>query len=155
VADERMVRALTIAKQAADLHSGSLAQHAVARLFEFFDYEAHLRFLRQLYGERLAAMLASLERNMPAGATWTRPEGGMFVWVRLPHGIDAQELLVESMRERVAFVPGAPFFPADAERETLRLNFSNRPPPLIAEGMSRLGAAIARRMSDAPRAATA
>jgi 2-aminoadipate transaminase len=155
VADERMIRALTIAKQAADLHSGSLAQHAVARLFEFFDYEAHLRLLRRLYGERLSAMLASLDRNLPRGATWTRPEGGLFVWVRLPPGIDAQELLVDSMRERVAFVPGAPFFAAEPERETLRLNFSNRPPPLIAEGMARLGAAISRRISDAPRAATA
>ncbi len=155
VAEERMVRALTIAKQAADLHSGSLAQHAVARMFETFDYDAHLRSLRRLYGERLAAMLASIERSFPAGTTWTRPEGGLFVWLRLPGGLDAEELLAEAMRERVAFVPGAPFFAAEPQRETLRLNFSNRPPELIAEGMARLGAIVARRMSDAPRVATA
>jgi 2-aminoadipate transaminase len=149
VADERTVRALTIAKQAADLHTGSLAQRVVAHMMGTFDYDAHLRALQALYGERLAAMLASLDRSMPAGATWTRPEGGLFVWVRLPHGLDAQSVFADALREKVAFVPGAPFFACTPERETLRLNFSNRPPELIAEGMARLGALLGRRMSEA------
>lgn len=153
VADERMVRALTIAKQASDLHTGSLSQRAVARMLESFDYDGHLRGLHRLYGERLSAMLASIERSFPAGTTWTRPEGGLFLWMRLPRGLDAEELLADAMRERVAFVPGAPFFPAEPQRETLRLNFSNRPPELIAEGMARIGALVARRMPDPPRAA--
>jgi len=153
VASEPVVRALTIAKQAADLHSPSLTQRAVALMLQSFDYHAHLRELRRLYGERLAAMLASLERSFPSGTTWTRPEGGLFIWVKLPGGIDAEELLALAMRERVAFVPGAPFFPERAERDTLRLNFSNRPPELIAEGMARLGALVARKLSEAPRAA--
>ncbi|HET7784820.1 MAG TPA: PLP-dependent aminotransferase family protein [Myxococcales bacterium] len=146
VADESFIRALTIAKQAADLHTGTLSQRAVARLFEIFDYEAHLRRLRRLYGERLEAMLAALDRSFPRGSAWTRPEGGLFVWVRLPGGIDAQALLADAMRERVAFVPGAPFYPAQPCRETLRLNFSNLPPQLIAEGMARLGACVAARL---------
>jgi 2-aminoadipate transaminase len=148
VADESFIRALTIAKQAADLHTGSLSQRAVARLFEIFDYEAHLRRLRQLYGERLEAMLASLERSFPPGSVWTRPEGGLFVWVRLPRGLDAQALLADAMRERVAFVPGAPFYPAEPCKQTLRLNFSNRPPALIAEGMARLGACVSARLRE-------
>jgi 2-aminoadipate transaminase len=154
VAEESLVRALTIAKQAADLHTATLAQRAVARLFETFDYEAHLRRLRRLYGERLEAMLASLERSLPRGSVWTRPEGGLFVWLRLPRGLDAQVLLADAMRERVAFVPGAPFYPAEPCRETLRLNFSNQPPALIAEGMARLGACVAARLrqgAPAPR----
>ncbi|HEY6908561.1 MAG TPA: PLP-dependent aminotransferase family protein [Myxococcales bacterium] len=154
VADESLIRALTIAKQAADLHTATLAQRAVARLFEIFDYEAHLRGLRRLYGERLEAMLASLDRSMPAGSTWTRPEGGLFVWLRLPRGLDAQVVLADAMRERVAFVPGAPFYPEEPCRETLRLNFSNQPPALIAEGMARLGACAAARLGQgapAPR----
>ena len=152
VADEPLIRALTIAKQAADLHTGSLSQRAVARLFEIFDYEAHLRELRRLYGERLEAMLASLDRFLPPGSQWTRPEGGLFVWVRLPRGLDAQALLGDAMRERVAFVPGAPFYPADPCKETLRLNFSNRPPALIGEGMARLGACVSARLRQDARA---
>ena len=156
VADERTIRALTIAKQATDLHTGTLAQHAVARLFETFDFDAHLRRLRALYGERLDAMLASIERSFPKGTVWTRPEGGLFVWVRLAPGLDAEELLGDAMRERVAFVPGAPFYPDNPCVETLRLNFSNRPAALIAEGMARLGSCAAARLRDQPasRAAT-
>jgi len=156
IAGERTIRALTIAKQATDLHSGSLAQRAVARLFETFDYDAHLRRLRTLYGERLDAMLAAIERSFPAGTLWTRPEGGLFVWVSLPRGLDAEELLGDAMRDRVAFVPGAPFYPAAPRHETLRLNFSNRPPVLIAEGIARLGACVSARlraMAEAPRIA--
>jgi len=115
-------------------------------MLETFDYDAHLRRLQALYGERLDAMLASLERSFPQDTTWTRPEGGLFVWVRLPDGIDAERLLPDAMRERVAFVPGAPFYPANPCRETMRLNFSNRPPDLIAEGMARLGACAAGRL---------
>ena len=155
VADARTLGALVIAKQAADLHSGSLAQRAVARLLSTFDYDAHLRRLRRLYCERLEAMLASIEHCFPAGTTWTRPEGGMFVWVQLPGGLDAEDLLADAMRERVAFVPGAPFYPADPRRDTLRLNFSNRPPLLIAEGMARLGGCLRERLRSAPLAAEA
>jgi 2-aminoadipate transaminase len=153
VADERTIRALTIAKQAADLHSGQLAQIATARLLSTFDYDAHLAKLCALYGARLDAMLAAVARSLPRGSTWTEPEGGLFVWAKLPAGFDAQDLLQQAMLERVAFVPGAPFYPRDPERSTLRLNFSNRPPELIAEGIARLGACAQRLLSDdRPRA---
>jgi 2-aminoadipate transaminase len=89
-------------------------------------------------------MLDALGRELPAGTTWTRPEGGLFVWVGLPDGADSSRLLPEALRDRVAFVPGAPFFARAPERNFLRLNFSNRPPDLIAEGIKRLGAAVAR-----------
>ena len=155
IADARTIPALTIAKQAVDLHTGSLAQRAVFRLLETFDYDAHLRRLRLLYAERLDAMLASIEHNFPAGTAWTRPDGGMFVWMRLPAGIDAGALLGDAMRQRVAFVPGAPFYPAEPCRETLRLNFSHRPPVLIAEGMARLGACVTARLCGSRAAAGA
>jgi 2-aminoadipate transaminase len=155
VADERTIRALTIAKQAADLHTSSLAQRAVARLLETFDFDAHVGGLRRLYAERLDAMLASIERSFPEGTRWTRPEGGMFVWMELPAGLSAPELLEDAMRERVAFVPGAPFYPAEPRLETLRLNFSNRPPRLIEEGMARLGACVRARLQETRTAAGA
>ena len=139
-----VVRALTVAKQAADLHTNTLAQRAVGRLLETFDYEAHLARIRGLYGERCAAMLSALAGSFPAGTRWTHPDGGLFLWVGLP-GIDAEELLVDAVHERVAFVPGAPFFARAKDRTFLRLNFSNRPPAAIADGIARLGAAAARR----------
>ena len=147
VADERTIRALVIAKQAADLHTGVLSQRAVARLLEFFDYDGHVRELQALYGERCAAMVASIERSFRKGSIWTRPEGGLFVWAEIDPSIDAQDLLADSMREHVAYVPGASFFPGEPRRNTMRLNFSNRPPELIADGMARLGRCIARRLS--------
>ena len=152
VADEKTIRMLTLAKQSADLHSGSLAQHATARLFETFDYDAHLRGLCAIYGGRCEAMLSALQRSFPRGTAWTRPEGGLFVWARLPGGLDAEALLAAAMEERIAFVPGAPFFAAAPDRSTLRLNFSNRPPELIAQGLDRLAGCIAR-LQHGPRAA--
>jgi len=138
------VRALTVAKQAADLHTSSIAQRAVARMLESFDYPAHVSRIRALYGERRDAMLDALAREFPVGATWTRPEGGLFLWVCLPGGVDAAQLLPQALREHVAFVPGAPFFARAPDRSCLRLNFSNQPPELIAEGIRRLAAALAR-----------
>jgi 2-aminoadipate transaminase len=144
IADERMIRALTIGKQAADLHSGQLSQIATARLLQTFDYDAHLAKLCAVYGERCDAMLAAVEHCFPQGTTWTQPEGGLFVWAQLPGEVDAQELLRAAMLEKVAFVPGAPFYPRDPLRSTLRLNFSNRPSELIAQGIARLGNCVER-----------
>jgi 2-aminoadipate transaminase len=149
-----IVRALTVAKQAADLHTNTLAQRAVGHLLQSFDYEGHLARIRALYGERCRAMLGALASSFPSGTRWTHPDGGLFLWVGLP-GIDAEELLVDAVREKVAFVPGAPFFARAKDRSFLRLNFSNRPPAAIADGIARLGAAAARRIQPAQLAAQA
>jgi 2-aminoadipate transaminase len=146
----RLLRAATTAKQAADLHSSSLNQRAIAALLDGgrFDYDAHLGTLRAVYGERCGAMLRALERHMPAGTRFTRPDGGLFVWLRLPSPLDAEALLDAAVEQKVAFVPGSPFFAGPPQREFMRLNFSNRPPDLIEVGMERLGrvvrAALAR-----------
>ena len=89
-----------------------------------------------------------------AGTRWTHPDGGLFLWVRLP-GLDTEDLLVDAVREKVAFVPGAPFFARAKDRSFLRLNFSNRPPEAIADGIARLGAAAARRVQPIRAAAQA
>jgi 2-aminoadipate transaminase len=88
-------------------------------------------------------MLSALEKHMPAGTRWTVPEGGMFIWVELPHGMSADTLFPLALDKRVAFVPGSPFFASEPRSEFMRLNYSNRPPELIEEGMRRLGAVIA------------
>jgi 2-aminoadipate transaminase len=104
--------------------------------------DAHLARLRSAYASRRDAMLAALERCLPPGCTWTRPEGGLFLWVRLPETIDATALLAAAMAEKVAFVPGAPFWIGSPVRSTLRLNFSNASEAKIAQGIARLGRVV-------------
>jgi 2-aminoadipate transaminase len=142
VGPRELIRALIVGKQASDLHTATLAQRATARLLSGFDYNANLERLRGVYGERCQAMLASLHKHMPEGTRWTQPDGGMFLWVELPRGMSAEALFPLALDKRVAFVPGAPFFAAEPRVELMRLNFSNRPPELIEEGMRRLGAVI-------------
>ncbi len=139
VAADEVIHALVIAKQASDLHSSTIGQRAVARLLTDFDYEGHISKIRTIYSERCHSMLNALEEHFPRGSKWTRPEGGMFIWVQLPEGVDAERLLEEAIRRNVAFVPGAPFFAADPRRNFMRLNFSNSKPEMIHEGIGRIG----------------
>lgn len=146
IASEAIIQALIIAKQASDLHTSTIEQRAAARLLEDFDYDAHLANLCRVYGERCAAMQASLEAHFPTEARWTRPDGGLFLWVELPEGVSGEELLEDSLKEKVAFVPGAAFFARDARSNFIRLNFSNRQPDMIAEGIRRISNALKRRL---------
>jgi 2-aminoadipate transaminase len=87
-------------------------------------------------------MLAGLADALPAGSVWTRPEGGMFLWARLPERYDTTALLSEVVRHDVAYVPGAPFHAGEPDRATMRLCFVTQTPDEIAEGLRRLGAAL-------------
>ena len=145
-ASQEIIHNLISAKQAADLHTSTVQQRAVARLLSFFDYDGHVANLCGVYGERLNAMLSALEEHFPEGARWTMPDGGMFIWVELPDHIRGQELLDEALLDRVAFVPGASFFANEPRHNFIRLNFSNRPPDVIEEGIKRIGRVIERRM---------
>lgn len=143
VGSKELMRSLTIVKQSTDLHTATLSQRATARLLEKFDYDAHLTRLRAVYGERCQAMLDALDAHMPEGMKWTHPDGGMFLWAELPRGVRGEDLLPRAIEQRVAFVPGTPFFAANAKAECIRLNYSNRPPELIDEGMRRLASVLA------------
>lgn len=129
---------LVLVKQGSDLHTGTLNQmvvHAVAE--EVFD--AQVARACDAYRKRRDAMLAALEEFMPPGVRWTRPQGGMFVWIELPEGFDGAELLKRSIGEaNVAFVPGASFFPDRSGRNTIRVSFSMSKPETIREGVRRL-----------------
>lgn len=148
-APKEVLRAATIAKQAADLHTGTLVQRAAATLLRDFDYETHLEGLRGHYGERCAAMMKALDDHMPPGTSWTRPDGGMFTWLALPQGLCADDIFADALREKVAFVPGTAFFAGDLRPEFLRLNYSNRPPARIDEGMRRLAGVIRAHLGEA------
>jgi DNA-binding transcriptional MocR family regulator len=133
-----LARACVIAKQAADLHTSTVDQAAAARYLADNDLDAHLTRIRTAYRARRDALLAGLPRALPAGSSWNRPEGGMFVWVRLPDGLDATECLRTAIAHDVAYVPGAPFFAGSPDAAALRLSFTTHPPEEIAEGLARL-----------------
>jgi 2-aminoadipate transaminase len=138
-------RALAVAKQAADLHSSTIDQAAAARWLRANDLDAHVRRLRAAYGARRDALVEGLQDTLPEGSRWTEPEGGMFVWVQLPGGWDADALLQDALARDVAFVPGWPFFAGEPDRATLRLSFTAHPPAEILAGLDRLGAAVRAR----------
>jgi len=131
---------LLILKQAADLHTSSFDQRVALAYLTAADVGAHLARIRAAYGERFGVLDATLRAELPAGYRWTQPEGGMFLWVTGPAELDALELLGRAVQQKVAFVPGRDFFPADGGRNHLRLNFSNSTPERIREGVRRLAA---------------
>ena len=140
-APEALRRPLTIAKQAADLHSSTVDQAAAARWLQAVDLDERVGDLRRAYGPRRDALIAGLADALPPGSTHNHPDGGMFVWARLPDGWDAAELLDRALAHGVAFVPGYPFFAGAPDTATLRFSFTTHAPDEIAEGLRRLRAA--------------
>jgi DNA-binding transcriptional MocR family regulator len=131
--------ALTVAKQAADLHTSTIDQAAAAAGLAATDLDAHVGRLRDAYRERRDAMMSAMPATAPEGSVWSDPDGGMFTWVRLPGPVDSAALLPRAVSNNVAFVPGAPFYAGRADPATLRLSFTTNTPAEIAEGMRRLG----------------
>ncbi|MFE2879399.1 PLP-dependent aminotransferase family protein [Streptomyces roseus] len=142
-APQALRRAAAVAKQAADLHTSTVDQLAAAHYLRTADLDAHIATVRAAYRERRDALLAGLGAALPQGSRWNRPEGGMFVWARLPEGHDAGALLPAAVSRAVAFVPGAPFHTGTPDPRTLRLSFTTHTPAEIAEGLSRLAGAVA------------
>jgi len=143
-AARELVQKIVLTKQGADLHSATLNQMVMARVGEL-GYAAQVSKVADAYAKRRDAMLDALDRHMPPGMSWTKPQGGMFIWATLPPEIDGAALLAEALRsEGVAFVPGAAFFFDGSGRNTIRLNFSLQSEPVMDEGLRRLGALIRR-----------
>ena len=139
-----LIDKVVLAKQAADLHAPGLNQMLIHRVAST-EYATLVPKTVALYRARRDAMLQALETHMPPGVTWTRPQGGMFTWLTLPESMDATALLPRAIKEHhIAYVPGAVFHPDGAGRNTLRLNYSLQPEPMIAEGMARLGTLLAQ-----------
>ena len=146
VAPLPLVRRLELAKQAADLHTAQLTQMVVYEVVKDGFLDTHIPTIRTLYANQCQVMLDAMAEHFPAGVEWTRPEGGMFIWVTLPKHIDAMALLDQALAAKVAFVPGAPFYANDPETNTLRLSFVTVPPERIREGIAILGKLIAAQM---------
>jgi 2-aminoadipate transaminase len=143
-APRMLLRRLTIAKQAADLHSSTIDQAAAAIWLGTTDLDAHVARLRDAYGARRDALLEGLAAALPPGSAHNHPGGGMFVWARLPDGWDAEALLPRALEHDVAYVHGAPFFSGPPDRATLRLSFTAHPPEEIRAGLQRLADAFMR-----------
>lgn len=139
-----VIQKLVLTKQAADLHSSTLNQMAIHKV-AVADFPGQVARIKKAYQSRRDTMLKALDREMPAGVSWTHPDGGMFVWITLPEGFDGAELLAECLKsERVAFVPGKAFFADGSGANTIRLSFSRMAEKDIAEGVARLGRVLKR-----------
>jgi 2-aminoadipate transaminase len=116
-------------------------QAAAAHWLATVDLDAHLARLRAAYGARRDALVDGLGAALPPGSTHNRPDGGMFVWARLPDGMDAEALLRRALEREVAFVPGYPFFAGPPDRTALRFSVTTHDPATIERGLERLAAA--------------
>lgn len=147
VAPRTCIDLLVRLKQATDLHTATLTQRAALHVLASDLMDAHLPQVRARYAAQCRVMLDALQAAMPSGVQWTRPVGGMFIWLTLPASIDAMALLPRAIERNVAFVPGEPFF-ADAPRaNTLRLSFVTVPPERIRAGVEVLAQLIRRTLA--------
>lgn len=142
IPDEEIREKIVLAKQGADLHSGTFAQYVFHEYAsDGHAFNAHIRRIAETYARRCGVMSEALAEHMPDGVRFTRPSGGMFLWVTVP-GIDTAKLLRISAESKVVFVPGVNFYPARDVHDGMRLNFSNASEKNIEVGVERLGHAI-------------
>lgn len=138
IAAPEILNKYNLVKQGADLQCSTIAQREVDKFLEMFDIEAHIEKIKKVYKARRDLMVNTMEKEFPAGTTYTRPNGGLFAWVTFPEEIDAAELLKKALEQKVAFVPGEPFYPNGGNANHCRLNYSNMPEDRIVEGITRL-----------------
>lgn len=141
-APREIMEQLVIAKQASDLHSNFLSQRIAYEYLLHTDIDSHIRRIRTAYRQQCETMIRMLEEDFPDTMSWTRPVGGMFVWVTLPEGCRSMDVFDAAIRENVAVLPGVPFYVDGGGSDTLRLNFSNSTTGKIETGMERLARVI-------------
>ncbi len=144
VAPSKIIAKLVQAKQGADLHTSTFVQMVTNDICQRGILRHHVKEIRKVYKERCDTMLTAMEKHFPPGVTWTRPQGGLFLWVQLPEHVDASEFLDIALQEKVAFVPGRVFYPNGGGKNTMRLTFATASQEQIEEGIQRLGRALIR-----------
>jgi len=139
-------------KQGADLHTSTFAQVLAYEVARDNFLDEHVKLIRKVYRERRDAMLEALKKYFPAEVTWTHPQGGLFLWVTLPEGMDCEKLFQTALKENVAFVPGDSFYAGNGfskeGKRHMRLNFSYVQPDKIREGIRRLAIAIKQQIHE-------
>jgi 2-aminoadipate transaminase len=136
-----------LGKQASDLCSSTLTQYFVREYFAEGNWRRYIEEVTAIYRERRDAMLDALAAHFPRQATWTRPEGGLFLWATLPEYIDTGDLLAKALRENVAFVPGTAAYTDGRGSNSMRLNFSGVTIEEIREGVQRIGEVIGEQVA--------
>jgi 2-aminoadipate transaminase len=144
VAPAVVIRRMVQAKQGNDLHSSLYVQMVVHEAVRGGFLEQHVPWLQKVYRERRDVMLEAMARYFPPGVSWTRPEGGLFVWASLPSSLNIRELFEEALHHQVAFVPSTPFYADQSGPPAMRLNFSYPQPEQIETGIERLGVVLAQ-----------
>jgi 2-aminoadipate transaminase len=144
VAPPEVISKLAQLKQGADLHTSTFTQFVAYEVARDGFLDKHVKLIRQVYRERRDIMLQALKEFFPPEVTWTHPQGGLFLWVTLPEGLDIQAIFRSAIEQNVAFVPGDSFYANDVREGSrhMRLNFSNATPEQIREGIRRLAAAV-------------
>lgn len=146
IAPPEVIRKLVQAKQGTDLHTATFNQMVAYEVSRGGFLDQHIKRIRDVYRERRDMMLEAMDRSFPAEVDWTQPEGGLFLWGVLPEWMNSAEVLRSAIEEKVAFVPGAPFYPCGGGHNTMRLNFSNATPENIQEGIARMGKVLAQKI---------
>jgi 2-aminoadipate transaminase len=142
IAPLQVITKLVMTKQAADLHTSSFNQYVAYEVGKGGFLDEHVKVIRATYKERRDVMIEMMEELFPTDVTWSRPQGGMFLWGVLPEDMDAAEVLKRAIEKKVAFVPGVAFHPKGDGQNTFRLNFSYSRPETIREGITRLGTTL-------------
>ncbi len=137
--DKEIIRKYVLVKQGVDLQCNTIAQMEIAKYLELYDIDEHIAKIAETYKERRNLAIEVMEKTFPESVTFTRPEGGLFMWVELPAHINARDVLDECLKRKIAFVPGGSFFPNGGRENTFRINFSNMPNERIAEGLTVIG----------------
>jgi 2-aminoadipate transaminase len=148
VAPPNIIAKLVQLKQGADLHTSTFTQQVTFEVARGGFLDQHVKVIRRVYRERRDVMLQALQKFFPPEVTWTHPQGGLFLWVTLPEGMDSHLLFQSALAENVAFVPGDCFYAGHGPESCrhLRLNFSHPNPEQIREGIRRLSVAVKRQL---------
>ncbi|MCX7641939.1 MAG: PLP-dependent aminotransferase family protein, partial [Elusimicrobiales bacterium] len=146
LANEQIIRKMVILKQSLDLCTSSLNQLIAADFFESGEFYKHVEKVKKVYKAKKDAMINALEKYMPEGVSWTKPEGGLFLWVKLPEHISADDMFNDAINENVAYVIGSAFHVDGSGKNTMRLNFSYASFDEIEEGIKRLAKVVKKRM---------
>lgn len=135
------MKSISIAKEASDLHTNIFSQYLLWDYLVNNDLDGHIAKIRALYKKQAQAMMDAMEKYFPPAVKYTKPHGGMFLWVTLPEGVSAMSLFPKALEKKVAFVPGDPFYAHGGKQDvnTMRLNFTNADCGTIEEGIRRLG----------------
>jgi 2-aminoadipate transaminase len=148
VAPPEVIRKLVQAKQGTDLHTSSFNQLVTYEVAKGGFLDRHVKLIRDVYCERRDVMLGAMDAYFPPGVEWTHPEGGLFLWGILPETMSSADVLKSAIEQKVAFVPGGPFYANGGGHNTMRLNFSYSNPEKILEGISRLGKVISEKVGE-------